>query len=437
MIDPKDKVHLIGVGGISMQGIARTLIDNGNYVSGSDIKESDYVEKLNKLGANISIGHDAKNVDKDLDWVVISNAIPDDNPEIKRAKENNIPVLTNTEMIQKIIDSKKIIGVAGTHGKSTVSAMISFILEKNDFKPTFYLGAFSNQLQGSAKYRAKGKVAVVEACEYKDAFLNYRPDLIVITNIEEEHMDYYSSLDQIKKSYLSFISNLRDDGKLIVCGESDTALAVAKESNKEYLTYGFNSNFDYQVDPNLDLKVFGRHNNLNGLAAAVGATNAADLSIEQAQYTLEKFQGIKRRSEYLGRKKSVLIYDDYAHHPTEVKATLKAFKDQFKNKNIFLVFQPHQLDRLNSFYDDFVSSLVIADKIIVLKTFQPPGRDSKQEKKSVDLYLDLNQAGVEAYYARDYDQAAEISKDKAVTGDIILTMGAGPVFEVAEKYLKK
>lgn len=436
MIKKEEKVHLIGIGGISMQGIAKTLIDNGNKVSGSDLKNSDYIETLKKLGAKISIGHHGDNLDADIDRVVISNAIPDSNPELKKAKEIEIPVLTNTEMIQQIVEAKKIIAVAGTHGKSTVSAMTSFVLEKNNLQPTFYLGASSNQLQGSAKYRDEGNLAVVEACEYKDAFQSYHPDLIVITNVEEEHMDFYHDLNQIKKSYLKFISNLRKAGQLIVCGEDKVALEIAEKSKVKYLTYGFSKEFDYQVDPKLDLKVFGRHNQLNALAASIASVASSNLTRDKANYALEKFQGIKRRSEYLGRRKSVLVYDDYAHHPTEIKATLRAFRDQFKNKKIFLVFQPHQLDRLNSFYEEFISNLVIADKIVVVKTFQPSGRDDNEGKNSVDLCVDLNQAGAQAHYVQSYDQAVKLIESEAVSGDIILTMGAGPVFEVAKKYLR-
>jgi UDP-N-acetylmuramate--alanine ligase len=437
MIIKNKKIHFIGIGGISMQGIAKTLHEAGNKVTGSDLKRNDEIEQLDKMGVKISIGHKASNVSKDINYVVISNAIPKENPELKKAKKLNIPVLTNAEMIQKILADKKLIAISGTHGKSTISAMASYILEKNNFRPTFYLGARSNQLSGgSAYYSNEGEWAVVEACEYKEAFLSYCPDIILISNIEAEHLDYFKDLESVKKAYLKFIGKLKIGGKLIVCKESPNAIEVAEKSGRDFLTYGFRD-ADYIVDQTLDLKVFGQHNYLNGLGAVLAVTIAnKNLNFEEAQFALEKFQGIKRRSQYLGRKGSVLVYDDYGHHPTEVKTTLRAFKDEFNNKQIFLVFQPHQLDRLNSFYDDFVSSLVIADKIVILKTYQPPGRDKKHDRDSKDLVFSLKESGCKAFYAKNFYQAAQLIKNKSGVGDVVITMGAGPVYEAAKIYLK-
>ncbi len=434
------KVFLIGIGGVSMQGIAKTLIDSGNQVSGSDLKGSQLINDLRKEGVEVSIGHDQKNITSELDLVIISNAIPESNPELEKARELDLRVISNSQAIQEILSDKKIIAISGTHGKSTISAMTSYILEKHNQEPSYYLGALSNQLKEYARYNGQGEVGVVEACEYKRAFLSYKPDLILISNIEAEHLDYFKDLEEIKKAFLKLISNLKEGGGLVVCQESKAAIEVAEKSDRNYISYGCSPKADYQVDPNLELKVFGEHNQLNALGASLAASLlVGDLSQDLAASYLEKFQGIKRRSEYLGRKGPVMVYDDYAHHPTEIKTTLKGFKDQFKNKKIFLVFQPHQLERLNSLFDDFVSSLVIADKIVVVKTFQPAGRNiSKNEdfRKSLDLSMKLKESGAESYYAKDYDQANQIVKDKAISGDLVITMGAGPVYEVARNYLK-
>jgi UDP-N-acetylmuramate--alanine ligase len=428
------KIYFIGIGGISMQGIAKLLKSRGANVVGSDLKKSDNTDELTSCGIEVNIGHDAKNIDQSYDYVVKSNAIPDDNPELKKAKKINLPVLSNTQMIDKISAENYMIAVAGAHGKSTTSAMITYLLTKMGKDPIAFLGAKSNQIGGS--YRdGEGGYVVVEACEYKKAFLDLKPDLAIITNIEEEHLDYYKNLDEIKAVFSKFINNLKSGGKLIVCGDNEIAMDVVKSSGKDFLSYGSNQSNDYQVDRSMNLKVFGKHNYLNA-TAAIAVCDIIGLPMRDAGYQLEKFQGIKRRSEYIGRKESVLIYDDYAHHPTEIKATLKSFRDRFKNKKIFLVFQPHQMNRLNSFFDQFVSSLVIADKIIITKTFDPAGRQQEKGKDSIDLHTSLKEAGADSYYAKNFDQATRIVNKFSEPGDILITMGAGPVYKVSQKYLK-
>lgn len=276
----------------------------------------------------------------------------------------------------------------------------------------------------------------MEACEYKQAFLDYRPEMIVITNIEEEHLDCYKNLAQIKQIFLKFIGNLAPNGKLIVCSQSESAVAVAKRSKRKFYTYGEKKSDDFMVKKDLDLKVFGAHNLFNA-TAAIAVGSLLGLKPEKSAAILEKFQGIKRRSEYLGRKDSVMVYDDYAHHPTEIRATVRAFKDNFRNKRIILVFQPHQRSRLNALFDRFVSSLVIADRVIILPAFEPPGRERSTGRDSIDLSISLKEAGVRADFCESFSQAAQLLDQINEPGDIVLTMGAGPVNRVAKRYLNQ
>jgi len=405
-----------------MAGVARILKDRGHQVSGSDIDGSAETERLEREGIRVNIGHRKKNISrKAIDLIVKTEAIPSDNPELKKAQKLGIPVWSRTETIQRIVGNRKLIAVAGTHGKSTISAMITFILVQSGRDPLAFLGAESKQLGGTAR-DGQGEWAIAEACEYRGQFWELKPELAVISNIEAEHLDFYHNLQELEEGFGKFLKNLK--GRLFVYANDPTALKVARESGRDFKTYG-------NQQKKLKLKLFGRHNQINGQAAVMVAEEIG-IRRAEAEEILEKFRGIKRRSEYLGQADGVKVYDDYAHHPTEISTTLEAFREEFPGKRIILVFQPHQSQRLSALFDQFVRSLKGVEKLIIVEAYEPPGRGRKAAKNSRDLAKSLGQAT----YVSDYRQALMRVQKEADKGDILLTMGAGPVNQVAEEFLK-
>ncbi len=419
------KIYLIGIGGISMSGVALILKEQGSKIFGSDIKESLTTKRLEKQGIEVAIGHQREHIKKDLDLVVKTDAIPDSNPELKEAQKLGIPVWSRTKTIQEIVKDRKLIAVAGTHGKSTVSAMIAYILTKANKDPIAFLGAESEQIKGTSR-NGQGEWAVAEACEYRGAFWEFKPQIAVITNIDSEHLDFYHSLAGVKKGFLKFIDRLKKDGLLLIYSGSQAAIEVARKSGREFQTYGD------QLPKDLKLKLFGRYNLVNAVAALAIAERVG-VDRQKATNILESFQGIRRRSEYLGERDNIILYDDYAHHPTEIRVTLAAFKERFPDKRLIVVYQPHLGQRLSSLFNQFVDSLKIADQIVVVKVYQPPGRAEKAKKDSQDL---AERLGSIASYADNYQKALVQVKEQVKRGDLLITMGAGPIDRVAKAYLK-
>lgn len=414
------KIYLIGIGGISMSGVARILKGRGFQVSGSDIKESEETKKLKEEGIDVSIGHQKGNITREIEIIVKTEAIPDSNSELIEAQKLGIPVWSRTKMIQELSDKKRLIAVAGTHGKSTISAMIAFILTEAGKDPLAFLGAESEQLGGTVR-DGEGDWAVTEACEYRGQFWELEPELAVISNIEAEHLDFFQDLQGVKEGFKRFLKNLK--GRLFVYSGDRVAVSVVKEWGGDFQTYD-------DQEEKLDLKLFGQHNQING-QAAIAIAQEVGISSSQAAKLLSQFQGIKRRSEYLGQKEGIKVYDDYAHHPTEITTTLKAFREEFPDQKLLVVFQPHQGQRLTALFDQFNKSLRLVDRLIIVKVYEPPGRDRKAGKDSKDLAQALK-----AKYAKDYNQALREVQSRVKRGEILLTMGAGPVNRVAEKYLR-
>jgi len=426
MIENKN-IYLVGIGGISMSGIAQLLKQAGNQVSGSDLIVSEQTKKLAGLGIKVNKDHNASNISQGIDLVVKTDAIPNNNPELIRAKELNIPIKRRMAVIKEITQGKKMIAVAGAHGKSTVTGMIAKTLTDAGLDPTILVGANWSEIDGVAKI-GKGDWAVIEACEYKGAFWDLEPDIIVITNIEAEHLDFYKDLKGVEQGFIKFMNKLKPGGELVVCSENQVAKKIAKKVKKDFISY--------DSKKPLDLKVFGQHNQLNA-QAALAVTKLVGLDRDKAIQSLANFQGVERRSELTGERSGIVIYDDYAHHPTEVKATIKAFKEKFKDKSLLVIFQPHQSQRLNSMFDEFKESLQGIDQLIIIKVYQPVGRNQEAGKTSKDLAEELNKSGHNALYAKDYDQAEEMIEKQAEKADVLLTMGAGPVDQVAKSFLKK
>ena len=414
------KVHFVGIGGIGVSAIARMMIGEGKSVSGSDSSKSLITKELEKLGAKVFIGHNAENISSDIDLLVYTPAVTEENPELKKAKELNIPSFSYPEMLGLISKDKYTIAVSGAHGKTTTTAMIGKILIDAKFDPTVIVGSLLKE-QGSNFVAGKGKYFVVEACEYKKSFLKLNPRIIVITNIDNDHLDYYKNLNNIKKAFEEFASKLSEENYL-VCDPNDKNLEDAVKKTKGKI-------IDYtKIAANFDLKIPGEHNIKNAQAAMVVA-KILDIDEKEAIKSLNDF-------ECKGETKNgVLVYDDYGHHPTEIKATLKGARDFFGNKKIWCVFQPHLYSRTKLLLEDFGKSFGGADEIILADIYA--AREEKDENiNSKMLAEEIMKNGVKAMYEESFDDIAKLLAEKAKKGDVVMTMGAGDIYKVGENLLK-
>jgi len=421
------KIHFIGIAGVSMSALSKIAKSYGYQVSGSDLKLA---------------GHSEENISKDLDLVVYTASITENSPgfvELKKARELSIKTITRGEFLAEIVERYKIsVVVSGMHGKTTVTTMIGKILNQAGFNPTVLPGTFVKEFAGNYLL-GDSKIIITEGCEYYDSFLNLKPKIAVITNIEEEHLDYFGSLDKIIKSFATFISNIDQDGVLIYLADDkniQAAIKLASRIPKKIVAYGPNGDngfLKYKFETNLP----GEMNRLNSLAAyAVAKEFCIDES--KIEKTLKNYQGVARRMEFLGEKNQVLIYDDYGHHPTEIRNTILALKEKFPEKKQNVVFWPHQYKRIKSLFKEFVESLAIADQVFLLPIYFVPGRDQKNDLKSDDLAREINRSK-KTKTARVYDnpdQIVEEIKYSLGENDVLLTIGIPPVYEVANKFLE-
>lgn len=454
-------VHFIGIGGAGMSGIAKVLLEMGYKVSGSDLKESRYTAALKDKGADIYIGHSGGNI-KDPDVVVVSSAIPKSNPEVKAAKDNDVPIIRRAEMLAWLGRSKRSIAVAGTHGKTTTTSMIALAFEKAQQDSTFLIGGELNDIGSNAKC-GSGEFFITEADESDGSLLYLQPEVIVITNIEADHLDYYDSLQSIEDIFLTFVSSLPDQGFAVVCANNPGIERLMKRSDKKFITYGIEvdvdedrgnydftgrniklhtsgSTFDvYHLDDyvaTVKLNVPGIHNISNSLAAiALGLS--LDLNKDVIVDALGQFSGVKRRFQLIGRTPEFTLIDDYAHHPTEVSATLSAARSGDWQR-LICVFQPHRYSRTKFLGKDFGPAFDDAD-IVVLTDVYAAGEEPMPGvtgKVIVDAVLAKNPRKNVVYLPKK----AEIPKFLVETvreGDLVLTMGAGDISAVGEDFLNQ
>lgn len=446
--------HFIGIGGAGMSAIAGVLLDMGHPVSGSDIKESRYTKALQKKGAKIFIGHSASNIDGS-GVVVRSSAIPGSNVELTEAGKKNLKILQRAEMLAEIAAGKSLIAVAGTHGKTTTTSMISTIMEKCDCDPTYLIGAELNEIGANSRF-GKGKFCVAEADESDGSMMFLSPEKLVITNIEEDHLEYYGSLSKIESTFKEFINNLPADGCVISCGDEQNIRDIIKETGKNNIFYGLNENnqivakniepsktgstFEIYKDGGLltsvKLNVQGIHNIYNSLAAfTVGMLCGIDES--RISKALSAFKGVKRRFEVIGSRNDITVVDDYAHHPSEIKATIQAAKNGEWSR-IVTLFQPHRYSRTKHLYERFGESFDDAD-VIVLSDVYGAGEEpipGITGKLIVDSLLCANPRKNVAYIPGKQDivdYLASILKK----GDLLLVMGAGDISGLCKEMLLK
>ena len=446
-------VHFIGIGGISMSGLAEILAEEGFSISGSDSKESDLTRHLSQKGMQIFYGQCADNIIDGIDLVVYTAAIREDNPEWQAAKQKHIPMLTRAELLGQIMDNyDQSIAVAGTHGKTTTTSMISQILLAADADPTISVGGILEALGGNLRV-GNSETFLTEACEYTNSFLNFHPKYSIILNVEAEHLDFFKDLADVRHSFRLFAENTKPDGALIIHGAIDNYEEIAGGLPCSVITFGLDSRCDFSAADiefdekgcasftvmhkgealgTLTLHVPGLHNVTNALAA-VACCTLAGVSFAHIQKGLFAFHGADRRFQYKGTVDGITIIDDYAHHPTEIRATLTAAAN-YPHKRLVLVFQPHTYSRTKAFLDDFADVLSLADVVVLADIY------AAREKNTIgissrDILDKLKLHGTECYYFPSFEEIEKFLLENCVNGDLLITMGAGNVVEIGEALL--
>ena len=448
MFRENQNIHFVGIGGSGMSGIAEVLINLGHKVSGSDLKKTDVTDHLKSIGAIIFIGHKAANI-KDSDVVVMSTAISKNNPEVVAALKKKIPVITRIEMLVELARLKYAVTIAGTHGKTTTTSLTSLILDEGGFDPTIVIGGRLKNLKTSTRL-GKGDFIVAEADESDGSFLKLSPVITVITNIDNDHLDYYGSMENLKDAFIKHINSVPFYGAAVVCSDNEIIREITPKITRKYITYGFigkpdikASNIKVQKEctsfdviyknkkiGNVCIKIPGRHNILNSLAA-IGVGLRLNIPFSLIAKAINKFNGVGRRLEIKGEKNGIIVIDDYGHHPTEVAATLKAVKDFWPKRRLVVLFQPHRYTRTQNLFKEFGKSFSDADIVKVLDIY--PAGEKHIKGVSSDLILkSLKKNKSNAEHFSDLKTFLSILSE----GDIVLTLGAGDVWKKGEELLK-
>ena len=453
----KKKYHFIGAGGIGMSGLAKLLMKNGALVTGSDRENSPIVENLLALGADIRIGHATANLELPVEAVVISAAIKDGNPELTSAREKGCKIYKYAQMLGRLMDNYAGIAVCGTHGKSTTSGWLAFVLQQTGLAPSYIIGADVPQLGGSSGV-GNSRYFIAEACEYDRSFLNLHPQITVMLNIEQDHLDYYKNESEIVEAFTEFTDCLRPDGVIIANGTDANVTAVLNRlgAHRKYQTFGLDRGCDFSAQ-NIELidglyrfdvyhrhnllgqaaiSLPGRHNILNALAVVAAAVSAG-AGAKDVLHFLGRFAGADRRLMLKARAAGITILDDYAHHPTEIRASLSAIRQRFDPARIWCVFQPHQYSRTRFLLDDFAESFKLADITIVPQIYFV--RDTAAAKKQINaqvLVERVRRQGCEALFIDDFGRICDYLKANVRKNDLVVTMGAGDIWKVADEYIQ-
>ena len=446
-------VYFIGIGGISMSGLAEILLKEGFTISGSDARESALTIHLEKAGAKVFYGQTADHITEDIDVVVYTAAIHDDNPEFATAKAANLPMLARAELLGQIMRNyPTAIAVAGTHGKTTTTSMLSTILLKAKKDPTITVGGILSQIGGNIRV-GHSDTFLTEACEYTNSFLSFYPTVGIILNIEADHMDFFKNLQEIRTSFHRFAALLPEDGLLVLDSAIEHPEEITKDIRARVITCGLTGNEDYtakDITYNekgcasftlchkgnalgiVSLLVPGIHNVSNALSA-LSASLELGIDFEKAVLGLLDFQGTERRFQYKGMVNGITIIDDYAHHPTEITATLKAAL-HYPHRDIWCVFQPHTYTRTQAFLTDFAKALSLADHV-VLTDIYAAREINTIGITSLALKEELEKLGKQCDYFSSFDEIEKFLLKKCMHGDLLITMGAGDVLNIGENLL--
>ncbi|MGI6737531.1 MAG: UDP-N-acetylmuramate--L-alanine ligase [Anaerovoracaceae bacterium] len=447
-------IHCIGIGGIGLSAIADILLARGYRVTGSDMNQSEKVEQLMRDGATVYLGHRARNIG-DADLLVYSSAVAQDNPELTAAREKGIPCITRAQMLGILMQGHDVsIAIAGTHGKTTTTSMLSLILMHAEMDPTILVGGNLAELGGNVRV-GHSEYFVTEACEYMDSFLELRPNIEIILNIDSDHLDYFKDIEHIIRSFDKFADLVPGDGIILAYGANPFVKRVIKDRGN-VITYGFDENNDYYADDigfdkdgkpfftiyhdggrllDLQLDVPGEHNLLNALVAAACA-HCLQVPLEVVKSTLESFHGTQRRFDVLGETvNGNRVIDDYAHHPTEIRATLEAAGKMYHNE-LWCVFQPHTYTRTIALFEEFPAAFEKADKIVLAEIYAAREKNiHKISSKALAKEIKKVYPDKDVYFFKDLNEIANFVYDNSEPDDMIITMGAGDVYKVGEQIL--
>ncbi|WP_182539426.1 UDP-N-acetylmuramate--L-alanine ligase [Fontibacillus panacisegetis] len=447
-------VHFIGIGGYGMSAIARVMLEMGYTVTGSDVAAQELTEKLAAKGAKIYIGHTAEQV-HGADLVVYSTALPKDNVERVEAEEQGIPILHRSQMLARLLNERTGVAVAGAHGKTTTSSMIALVMEQCGTDPTYIIGGEIMDIGTNAK-AGKGKCVVAEADESDGSFLQYHPSLGVVTNIEADHLENYGGdFGRLKEAYVQFLNQIKPDGVAVVCGDDDNIRELLPKLSSRVITYGIENECDYSAHQitlgdrrvaftmkrgteelgSVELSVPGRHNVYNAMATIIVCLEAG-IPFKDITAAIKQFHGAKRRFQVLGESNNILVIDDYAHHPTEIQATITAAKAT--DKRIIAVFQPQRYTRTFFLLDAFSRAFGEADEVIITDIYSPAGEkqiEGINSSKLVELIKENSNAGAR-YLPTKEDVLSEL-QNRLQPGDLVLTMGAGDIWKVGYELAKK
>ncbi|MDQ6418634.1 UDP-N-acetylmuramate--L-alanine ligase [Paenibacillus sp. LHD-117] len=456
-----EHVHFIGIGGYGMSAIARVMLEMGYKVTGSDVARQELTEKLAAKGADIFIGHQPEHV-KGADLVVYSTALTSDNVERKAAEALNIPVLHRSQMLARLMNAGKGVAVAGAHGKTTTSSMIALVMETCQIDPTYIIGGEIVNVGTNAK-AGKGEYVVAEADESDGSFLHYYPSMAIVTNIEPDHLENYDGdFEKLKSAYVQFLSQVREGGKAIVCADDpivrELLPKVCGQENglhrSAVVTYGIEEEAEYVAENialgdrkvsfdmnrkgvqlgNIELSVPGIHNVYNAMATVITCLEAR-LSFDEIKEAIKSFRGAKRRFQVLGEVNDILVIDDYAHHPTEIQATISAAKAT--GKRIIAVFQPQRYTRTFFLFEQFSKAFPEADQVIITDIYSPAGEkqiEGVNSSKLVELIRSNSNASAE--YIPTKEEVLVALKQRVAPGDLVITMGAGDIWKVADELAK-
>ncbi|MDA8157009.1 MAG: UDP-N-acetylmuramate--L-alanine ligase [Actinomycetota bacterium] len=450
-------IHFVGIGGAGMSGIAEVLHTLGYKVTGSDMKASANTSRLSEMGIRIDIGHRAGNI-KDAQVLVISSAVSPGNPEVKEALLQGVPVIPRAEMLAEIGRLKYSVLVAGSHGKTTTTSLVATAVARAGLDPTVVIGGRLNALGANARH-GKGEFLVAEADESDGSFLKLSPTIAIVTNIDREHMEYFKTMHALEGAFLEFLNKVPFYGLNVVCVEDSHLAGMIPDLKRRVLKYGFGESADLRAVEiekgfmsvgytvllrgrelfRLNLPLPGDHNVLNSLAA-IGAALELDIEPMAVKQALEGFQGIGRRLELKGEAKGIRVYDDYGHHPTEIKATIKSLRDGFPSggaARIFVLFQPHRYTRTRDLMEEFATSFGATDRLLLMDIYaageQPiEGIDSGALFKRLSKHIDGR-----ATYVKDRDEAMNTLEKELRQGDVLLTLGAGDVWKISEQMVER
>jgi len=442
------RIHLVGIGGSGMSGIAEVLLNLGYQVSGSDLKESEPVARLRSLGARIFVGHRAEQVEG-ADVVVVSTAIAEANPEIHEAHRQHIPVIPRAEMLAELMRIKYSVAVAGAHGKTTTTSMVGAILAHGGLDPTVIVGGRVKAVGAHARL-GHGPFLVAEADESDGSFLLLTPTIAVVTNIDAEHLDYYRDLAHVQETFLDFVNRVPFYGTVVLPWDDAKTAPLRDRVKRRLLTYGFTKGADFEgsdlhVDARgvryrlrargrdegaFELRVTGTHNARNALAATVAAWELG-IPIAKIREALHEFTGVSRRLEVRGEVRGSIWVDDYGHHPTEIEAAIQAMRDTY-GRRIVAVFQPHRFTRTRALRDRFLTCFTGVSELVLLPIY-PAGETPIPGVSSESLIEGIKANGTTSVrMAADFGQAAKIARDLLRPGDLLVTIGAGDVYRVGE-----